>query len=725
MLMIQSDSIRNVCVIGAGTMGSGIAAHLVNLGFRVSLLDRTIEQAVVGFDRAKMAKPPHFFLPERAAQVTLEGIDQADRLLAEADWVIEAVAEKADIKRAVYEKLDGILRPEAYVSTNTSGLQIADLAAGRSDRFRRRFLGTHFFNPPRYLKLLELIPTEETDPEVVAELTRFLEDHVARRVVLAKDTPGFIANRYGMWSMYLATHVAERLRLTVEQTDAITGAFLGRPKTGTFRLNDLVGFDVMEDIASNLIARCTEDLHVGVLSRPASLNFLMARGFLGEKSGQGYYLRDGKELLSFDLTTHAYRPRLEADLPSLSQFGDLPLGERLQKGLDAKDEVGEYLRLYLVPALKYAHEIRAEISHSVVDFDRVMEWGFGWQTGPFGLIDAIGAERLGLPAQKHYEGKTFAGFDGVYRELEVGEAYRPITEYPLVDTKPTFEVRDLGDGVQAVVITTKVGVISNALISDLTEWFSTHDGPTVLGSNQRSFSVGFDLKYVWSAVQAEDWTGIDASLQALQNLGELLESRSVVAAIHGHALGAGFELARSCAVVVAQADAQIGLPETKVGLIPAGRGCALMRMASQASANQLAEMTVRITEGTVSRNADHARTLGYLRPSDVTTYHPDRLWWDAKQAARSVEPRPRPEWSSVAGPVAGRIDQMQKERMARGEMTAYDEVLGDRLKVIFAKTDSYASAVERERTEFLDVCKRALSQARLRHMVEQKTPLRN
>ncbi len=724
--MSQPNSIRNVCVIGAGTMGSGIAAHLVNLGLKVTLLDQTMERAVVGFDRAKMAKPPHFFLPERASQVRLGGVELNCEWIREADWVVEAVAEKLEIKRDLYAAIEPFLRPDAFISTNTSGLEIAHLAEGRSESFRRRFVGTHFFNPPRYLKLLELIPTSETDPQVVETLTAFLEDSVGRRVVPAKDTPGFIANRYGMWCMYLATHVAEKLRLTVEQVDAITGPFIGRPKSGTFRLNDLVGLDVMEDIASNLIQRCVNDAHTGVLHRPTSINSLMARGFLGEKSGQGYYRRDGKQLLSFDLVTNTYRERIEPDLPSISEFGKLPLADRLRSALAAKDEVGEYLRMYLLPILRYANVVKEEVSYNVQDFDQVMKWGFGWEMGPFEMIDAIGAEQVGVEPVKFYSEGKIRSFAGEYVEPVARPEYVTLADLPVMEEFETFRVQDMGDGVRAVVLKTKLGLITPALVEGLSRWLTSQpDAPLVLTTPGKAYSVGFDLNFFNDAIQKEEWASIDAALQDLQTLGELLESRRTVAAIHGYGLGAGYELARSCSRIVAAADAQIGLPESKVGLLPGGRGVTLMRLRHQSTAATLADACLTLTEGKTSINADQARSLGYLGAEDVTCYHPDRLLWQAKQVALQVEVTARPEWKDVVGPTVGMIDRLQKEKMAKGELTEYDEVIGDRLKAIFAKTNSYENALRMERSEFLDLCQRNLSQVRLRHMIEHKVPLRN
>jgi len=718
--------IRNVVVLGAGTMGSGIAAHLANLGFRVSLLDLTKESTVVAFDRAKSNRPPHFYVPERSGDVRLGSIEEDLRWIEEADWVVEAIIEKPEAKRSLYEMVAPRLAERAWISTNTSGLEIGRLADGLPDSFRRKFIGTHFFNPPRYLKLLELIPTPETDPEVVDAMTRFLEESVARRVVPAKDTPGFIANRYGMWCMYLATHVTDKLRLRIEDADAITGPFLGRPKSGSFRLNDLVGLDVMEDIARNLVERCVEDPHTGVLARPTSMNELIARGWLGEKSGQGYYRKEGKELLAFDLQTLAYRQRRDSELPVLAELGRLPLGERLSRAIEGRDEVGEFLRMYLLPALRYANSIKEEISHNVRDFDRVMKWGFGWEMGPFELIDAIGADRVGVESGKFYESGAVRAFDGVYFMPAPEPDYARIQDFPVISESASLAIRQLPDGVLGLSTKTKLGVVGPDLLNDLNAALDdAGTWPLVLTSESPSFSVGFDLKFLLGLVDAGDEAGIDAALRLLQSVSQKLETKSAVAAVQGYCLGGGFELALGCSQIVAAAESQIGLPESKVGLIPGGRGTVLMRLYNQQSAKTLAETALRLTHGENAPNADMARVYGYLRTFDTTCYHPDRLISMAVERARNSKPLQRPEWATVEGPLVGMIDRGQQEAMARGTLTGYDESIGDKIKSVFAKVNGYEAALERERAEFLDLTRKALSQARLRHMVENKKPLRN
>jgi len=718
---------RKVCVIGAGTMGSGIAAHLANLGFDVTLLDANQVSVSDAFDRAKAARPPHFYTPDTANRVRLGGTAENLAWISEAQWVCEAIVERPDAKRALYAAIEPYLQPDAMVTTNTSGLEISLLAAGMPDSFRRRFMGTHFFNPPRYLKLLELIPTPETDPDVVESMGRFLENSVARRVVLAKDTPGFIANRYGMWCMFHAIHVAEKLGLSIEEVDAITGLFMGRPKSGSFRLNDIVGLDVMRDIAVNLVERCPNDPHLGVFEMPNSFIHLLAKGAIGDKSGQGYYKREGKELLVLDLVTQAYRYTRDVKLVSIPRLQPLPLGERLKTALSLRDEVGEFVRGYLAPALRYADYLKEEISHSVLDFDRVMEWGFGWQMGPFATLDAVGRATVGLPASPSYydQGRQMS-FEGSYVTIPRESEYASLKDFPVIGSGEHYNLRDLGDGVTAVAITTKMGVISPILVNELIELLQ-HDSLTriVLTSEARSFSAGFDLRFFAEAIQEQKWESIDHALERLQSLGELLERKSSVAAIYGHCLGAGLELALSCSVIAASPETQVGLPESRVGLIPGGRGATLARLNNQHTAKRLAELALTLVRGEVGPTPDHARVLGYLRPTDFTIYHPDRLIMEAKELALAASPSQRPVWLATAGPVGGMIDRDLESGVAKGEFTNYDANIGQKLKQILARSTSYADSLRKERSEFIDLCQRPETMARIKHMLETNKPLRN
>ncbi len=719
-------SAKKVCVIGAGTMGGGIAAHLANIGFQVSLVDLTRESVQEGFDRAKAARPPHFYVHERAAEVRLGTMEENLAWVRDADWVCEAIIEKMDAKRKLLADIQDLIRPDAMVSTNTSGLEISKLVEGLNASLRDRFLGTHFFNPPRYLKLLELIPTAHTDAGVIAAMTAFLEDRVARRVVVAKDTPGFIANRFGMWSMFQATHVAERLHLSVEQADEITGTFIGRPRSGSFRLNDIVGLDIMVDIAANLTERCQTDPHLENFSRPRSIQHLIGRGWIGDKAGQGYYRREGREMLVLDLQTLAYRNKVESDIPSIKELSKLALAERLKAALDLRDEAGEFLRGHLIPVLRYADYLKEEISHSVLDFDRVMMWGFGWEIGPFAMIDAIGHERLEIKAAKtFYSSGKVLNFKGAYTPIPTEPAYVPLSSYPIVKEADTYVLRDMADGVTAISIKTKMGTISPPLIDELTELLSGNFDHFVLTSEARSFSAGFDLTYFAKAIETEDFPSIDRELTGLQRLSEVLERKRCVAAVFGHCLGAGLELALGCEVIASHPEANIGFPEAKVGLIPGGRGTALMRLYNQHSVRRLAEVAVSLMEGAVAPNPDAARALGFLRPSDVTVYHPDRLLAEAKRLVLASKPWSKPAFQRPEGPITGMIDRAQDEACKRQGLSDYDRQIGEAIKAVFSKTATYDDALDVERREFIALCAKALTQARIRHMLEHGKPLRN
>ncbi|HMS54392.1 MAG TPA: 3-hydroxyacyl-CoA dehydrogenase NAD-binding domain-containing protein [Fimbriimonadaceae bacterium] len=718
---------NKVVVIGAGTMGSGIAAHLSNIGFSVSLLDLTDESVSAAFERARKARPPHFYTNDAADMVRLGSIEKNLDWVREADWVCEAIVEKLDLKQALFAQVEPLLRDDAMISTNTSGLQIELLAEGRSESFRKRFIGTHFFNPPRYLKLLELIPTSHSDPEVVQAMASFLEDRVARRVVVAKDTPGFIANRFGMWAMFHAIHSAEKLHLTVEQVDAITGPFLGRPRSGSFRLNDIVGLDIMQDIANNLISRCPHDPHLAALQTPKTMSFLLEKGWIGDKSGHGYYKKEGKELVSLDLNTFAYRERQDARIPSLEEVAKRPLGERVAAALDLRDEAGEFLRSHLVPVLQYANYLKEEISHNVQDFDRVMMWGFGWEMGPFAMIDAIGKERLGIADGPFYQSGDVRGFDGTYFKPKSEPQFRAIREYPMLQAGDGYNLRDLGDGVTAVSLTTKMGTINPALIESLTSLIEAGSLERfVLTGEARSFSAGFDLTFFAQKIEQQDWKGIDAGLQKLQNLALLLTQQKAVAATFGFTFGAGYELAASCPVVVARAEGTLGLPEAKVGLIPGGAGTVLMRLRAQdGGAKELCDRAIQLMQGTIGSNADDSRRLLYMRSTDITSYHPDRLLHDARLAALTVEPRPHPVWVPTIGPLIGMIDRAQDGLKAKGEISDHDELIGDKIKQVFSKPASLADALALEREVFVDLCQKSLTLARIKHMLETGKPLRN
>ncbi|MGE3519528.1 MAG: 3-hydroxyacyl-CoA dehydrogenase NAD-binding domain-containing protein, partial [Vicinamibacterales bacterium] len=387
-------SIRSAAVLGAGTMGAQIAAHLANAGVPVLLLDVTSEAARDGLKRASTLKPDPFFTRAAAELVTTGGFDDSFSRVETVDWIIEAVVERLDVKQALFARLERCRRPGAIVSSNTSGIPIAALADGRSAEFRRHLLGTHFFNPPRYLHLVEVVPTPDTDPRVVERMAGFADVHLGKGVVVTRDTPNFIANRIGLFAVFQILTLLESGEYTIEEIDAITGPVLGRPKSATFRTMDIAGLDVLGHVARNLVERL-DAASRPLFELPPIAAALIERGWTGEKSGRGFYAREGSEILTLDAATMTYRPRQAARLDALDAVkGVESVADRTRTLFSRADKVGAFLRRTLAPTLVYAASVAPEIAFSIDDVDRAMRWGFGWELGPFELWDAIGLNEV-------------------------------------------------------------------------------------------------------------------------------------------------------------------------------------------------------------------------------------------------------------------------------------------------------------------------------------------
>ncbi len=723
---------HKVAVMGAGTMGSGIAAHLANLGFDVFLFDLTEQSVRECFERATRAKPPHFFDAESISRVTLCSIQNDLAKIAEADWVCEAIIENLDAKRSLYEKIAPHLRESAMISTNTSGLQIELLCEGRTESFRRRFLGTHFFNPPRYLKLIELIPTPHTDDACISRMTQFLEDRAGRRVVLAKDTPGFIANRYGMWALFQAIHTAEKLGYSIEMTDSITGSFLGRPNTAVFRLADLIGLDIMEDIADNLMTRCEADPRSSVLKSPSIIRSLSESGFVGNKSGHGFYKREGSDFLVYEPTTGTYRPRREETIPHLKDLLKLPISERLKSAFETRGEVGEIVRLHLAPSLAYAVELGGQISHSVEDFDRVMKWGWGWAHGPFELIDMIGWDLIAPHAQgnaapattNYYVPGLHYSFDGAaHVSNKSDERFVAVSDLSIEKETDGWAIRSAGEYGYVFEFRTKANSITPALVEGLIEWLEAHpEEPITLANDSNSFSVGFDLKFFLQAAEEKQFTEVATVLERLQHCGSLLSRSKSCALVRGFVLGGGFELAAHCNTIVVQPESTLGLPEVLVGLIPAGGGTTLMRERTAPDRNSFVNAAVNIATGQ-RYGMPEARTAHYLRSTDRALVNPDQGLHTALRARR--EPIPESDWTDANAAASGMIDQKIQELRKKSELTSYGYELAEEIRRIFVKPKSRDESLAMERESFLKLLGKPMTTDRIKHLLETGKPLHN
>ncbi|HEX7140569.1 MAG TPA: 3-hydroxyacyl-CoA dehydrogenase family protein, partial [Vicinamibacterales bacterium] len=455
--------IRTAAVLGAGTMGAQLAALFANIGVPVLLLDLTEDVAREGVKRARALKPDPFFTAGSHRLITTGSFDARLAKLAEADWILEAVIEHLDVKRALFERIEAIRRPDSIVSSNTSGMPIAALAERRTSGFRRHFLGTHFFNPPRYLPLLETIPTPETDPSVTDRVKWFADHRLGKGVVLAKDKPNFIGNHLVIHGSALVLRTLESGQYTIEEIDAMTGPAIGRPKSATFRTMDLVGVDILANVARNLN-----------IELPAFVAAMIERGWIGDKAGQGFYKRTktaiGTEILTLDPRTMEYRPRQSAKLPALEAARSIePTGARIKALFAGKDRVGEFLHETLGPSLVYTARVAPDIAYSIDDVDRVMKWGFAWELGPFEIMDAIGPSKVltgdeakRIPTNGHFrnDGVPPAGPD-----LQILKSAKD--RQKVLRKNAGASLVDLGDGVLAVDFHSKMNAIGGDTIQML------------------------------------------------------------------------------------------------------------------------------------------------------------------------------------------------------------------------------------------------------------------
>jgi 3-hydroxyacyl-CoA dehydrogenase len=737
-------------------MGAQIAAHFANAGVPSLLLDVTPEAARDGLKRARGLRPDPFFTPEGLALITTGGFDDGLPKLAEADWIIEAVVERLDIKQALLTRVDEVRRADAIVSSNTSGIPIATLAEGRSDGFRRHWLGTHFFNPPRYLRLLEVIPTPATDPAVVARVSRFADFHLGKGVVVAKDSPNFIANHIGLFGGMLILKALESGRYTIEEIDAMTGPAIGRPNSATFRTFDIAGLDVLWHVSNNLN-----------LDVPPLLGTLVERGWLGEKTGQGFYRKEqtpaGSEILTLDPATMTYRRKQPARLASLEAAGSIEdLGERTRTLFNERDKVGEFFRTTLAPTLIHTAKVAPDIAHSIDDVDRAMKWGFGWELGPFELLDVIGvkevlaampgAEPPPLIADLLKAGRNRFRDGGVPPagpDLQILKSARD--RQKIVKKNAGASLVDLGDGVLAIEFHSKLNTIGGDTIQMLqagVKEASANFAALVVGNDAPNFCAGANIMLLLLEAQEGNWDEIDLMVRAFQGATSALRYADVpvVVAPAGLALGGGCEVVLHGDRVQAAAESYIGLVEVGVGLIPAGGGTKEMLARSMddlpGPRADLLPFVQRVFEtigfATVSTSAAGARRLGFLRDVDRVTMNRERLMFDAKTYAlervREGYQRPAPRTQIPVGGEAVLAALKLGVHLAwrGGRISDHDKVVGHALANILAggplphqTAVSEAYLLDLEREAFLKLCGERKTLERIQHTLKTGKPLRN
>jgi 3-hydroxyacyl-CoA dehydrogenase len=802
--------VTRCAVLGAGTMGAAIAAHLANAGYNVLLLDTvptrltpaevarglTLQQpevrnrlALAGRERARTARPPAFYADELVKRVTCGNVEDDLAKLSDVDWIVEAVTERLDVKRALLARVESVRRPGAIVTTNTSGLPISQIAEGRSADFQAHFLGTHFFNPPRAMKLLEVIPTPATSPGVLETICRIGEYELGKGVIVCKDTPNFIGNRLFTMDLIFAVQYALEHGYTVEEVDLLTGPVIGRPKTATFRLLDLVGVDVMAFVAENLYPRIPNDESRDLLRAPLVnqlVQTLQERGWLGNKSGIGFYKQvitpSGREFWPLDLQTLEHRPPRVPELATVASISkERDLAARLRALTTLNDRAGIYLRAVLGNYLGYASRRLPEIADEVRSVDQAMCWGFNHELGPFKIWDALGVaearQLLGLDAAPWVDEMLRKGRPRFY-DFPPGRAgaitsYWHVAQQAAVPVTPSPDVLDLaerklsngvvientaaslvdlGDGVAALELHTKMNTLDDRVVEminySLDKVETSFQAMVVTGQGSH-FSAGANLAYFAGLLQTSDWAGLDRAVRALQDslMALRFSAWPVVIAPFGYTLGGGAELAMAGARIVASAETYLGQVEVGVGLIPAAGGCKelLRRVVSTPSAVSRREREAGlervfelIAQGKRSSSTLEAKSWGFLAPTDRIVMNPDHLLAVAKREALALATAGyRPPVRDKTIYAAGR-DALAALRIKSylyreaGYASEYDVELANRIAFVLCGGDlSEPQWVEEqyildlERSTFVDLCRQPKTQERIRSFLETGKAVRN
>lgn len=690
-------------VLGAGTMGAGIAAHLANTGIRTFLLD--IVPRGVGADAPKAArdklalgalkalpkaKPPALMHPDFADRLIAGNFDDdLATAVGQSDIVIEAVVERLDIKQALFAKVAAAAGPNTVLATNTSGIPIADIAESLPEDARKRLIGLHFFNPPRWMHLLEVIPSKYSDPAVVEDVARFSDRTLGKGVVLCRDTPNFIGNRIGVGEMLLTFAATVEGNYTIEEVDELNGKPVGRPKTGSYRLGDMVGLDVMGHVVQNLRGALSGDpsapnydpLYDKMQLSPA-LQGLLDKSWFGDKSGQGFYKKTSDEkgrrvILSLDLNTGEYRPRQEPEFPELKKLRG-PQTKLVHEAMRLEGRAGEFYRKVYLPLFNYSATLTGTICDTPKQIDDAMKWGYGWALGPFELMDAAGpkwcAEQLralghepapaimnllaqgddatwyrGRPGkdQQIFDGSTYVDVPTPAGVLLLS-AYKPEHE---IETNSSAALIDIGDGIALLEFRSKASILDEGVVSlmnrapDLLR--EKGFAALVIGSQEDHFCRGANLLQIGIAAMQKQWDTLEAAVAGLQQTVMNLRHGSlpVVVAPYGQTFGGGCEVTLHADHVQAGADLFMGLVEIAVGVLPAGGGLKEIARRASAHAAELEAGDVfkwvrrgfeAAATGKVSMSAFEARSTGWLRPSDGITFHKSRVVADAKRAALAL-----------------------------------------------------------------------------------------
>ncbi|WP_234050306.1 MULTISPECIES: 3-hydroxyacyl-CoA dehydrogenase/enoyl-CoA hydratase family protein [unclassified Xanthobacter] len=775
-----SFEIKKVAVIGAGVMGAGIAAHVANAGIEVLLLDIVPEGAAdrnmvaqKAIDKLLKADPAAFMSKRAAKLVTPGNIEDNLADLSTCDWIVEAVIERLDIKQALYAKIEAARRPGSAVSSNTSTIPLGDLTAGLPESFQRDFLITHFFNPPRYMRLLEIVAGPQTNPETVAAVARFADVKLGKTVVTCKDTPGFIANRLGTYWLQLAVGEAFALGLKVEEADAVMGRPFGFPKTGVFGLIDLVGLDLMPHVQGSLkrALPASDPFHATLRDEPL-ISKMIETGYTGRKGKGGFYRlnrENGQKLKeAIDLASGEYRAQVKAQVPELEDGG----GKDLAALMSAPGPAGRYARAVMARTLAYAARLVPEAADDIVAVDDAMRLGYNWKLGPFELIDKIGAARLvemlaadgvEVPAllklaseRPFYRvengARQYLGTDGAYRDIVRPEGVLLLSDIKL-KSQPLLKngsasLWDIGDGVVCLEFTSKSNSLDEGIITLLSKALKLVKEKykaLVIYNEGSNFSVGANLGLALFACNIGAFGEVEKLVATGQKAYQDMKYAPfpVVAAPSGLALGGGCEILLHADAVQAHAESYIGLVECGVGVLPAWGGCTAMLERWQSDKTfpkgpmpAPSKVFETVSTATVAKSAAEAKELKFLRESDGITMNRDRLLADAKARALALVEGyvpPKPIELTLPGPSGKVAMEMAVEGFAkRGLATRHDQVVSSTLAEVLTGGDadhiepvSTARLLELEREGFMKLIRTNATLDRIEHILETGKPLRN
>lgn len=790
--------IKKAAVLGSGVMGSGIAAHLANIGIPTLLLD-IVPKALTDEEKAKgltledkqvrsrisaaaiqkllKQKPAPLTSKKNIALIQAGNLEDDLEKLAEVDWIIEVVVENLAVKKQVFEKVDRYRKQGSIVSSNTSGISVEAMVEGRSEDFQRNFLGTHFFNPPRYLKLLEVIPTRHTDPEVLSFMKKFGEDVLGKGVVIAKDTPNFIANRIGTYGLLVTLREMANGGYSVGEVDSVTGPLIGRPKSATFRTLDVVGLDTFVHVAGNVYEQ-VEGEEKEVFNVPAFIHSMLEKGWLGSKTGQGFFLKKGKEILELDPNTLEYGPRkkLTTSSTELSRQ-EKGLANKLKALVYANDRAGSLLWSIFRPVLLYSARLLGTIADDVTAIDRAMKWGFGWEMGPFETWDAIGLERSvqkmkeqgeEIPSwisamlekgvtsfYKEENGRRYFYHNGEYQPVEVNPKVIDLQQLKkqtgVIKANSGASLLDLGDGVALLEFhspNNAIGLDIIQMINFAIDEVEKHYKGLVIANQGKNFCVGANLAMILMEAQDDNVDELELVIRHFQQAMMKMKycSKPVVAAPFAMTLGGGAEICLHTPYIQAAAETYMGLVEVGVGLIPGGGGNKELYIKHLESLPNGVEFDLQkvanrvfetIAMAKVSTSAEEARENNFLSFADGVSVNGDHLIHDAKQAVLSIyekgfKPKIRKKIPVVGETGYATLLLGAESMYLSGFISEHDLKIAKKLAFVLAGGKvPYGTEVDEqylldlEREAFLSLVAEPKTQQRMQHMLVKGKPLRN